>query len=94
MYNNNITTYISCIKYTIYMYIYDEYNKYKNIFRNLNTFVYKTDIDYYIKYYNENIKNNDNYNSLVNYDYYKEFEIKAEDDKNEINRKDSLLRWF
>lgn len=66
------------MNYTIYMYIYEEYNKFKEHFKDVNDFVYKNRIHTIIKYYNENIATNlEEHVNKINYKYYKNFELNA-----------------
>jgi hypothetical protein len=60
------------------MYIFDEYRRFKTVFKNVNEFIYKNRIQHIIDYYNKNIKSNLS-NKLVNYDYYHEFEMNVID---------------
>jgi hypothetical protein len=61
-------------EYTIYMYIYDEYVRFKSHFSNINEFVYKNRISSVIQYYKDNIQHLGNENK-IHYNYYKEFEL-------------------
>jgi hypothetical protein len=62
-------------KYTLFMYIYDEYKKFNNIFTSVNDFINKNNIDELVEYYNENIKNDSNFIKFINYEYYKYYKI-------------------
>lgn len=66
------------MKYTIYMFIYDEYKRFSENFESVNDFIYKNRINTIIQYYNENILTKlKEYNDKINYEYYKKFELNA-----------------
>jgi len=60
------------------MYIFDEYKRFKTVFKNVNEFIYKNRLQHIIDYYNKNIKSNLS-NKVVNYDYYHEYEMNVID---------------
>lgn len=63
-------------EYTIYMYIYDEYQRFKAHFTSVNDFLYKNRITSLIQYYKQHI-NPLGHNHKVHYEYYTKFELNA-----------------
>jgi hypothetical protein len=61
-------------KYTIFMYIYDDYLKYKEQYKSINDFLCD-ELSLVIKHYNENIKNNPTKTKDIHYNYYKLFNL-------------------
>ena len=64
------------IEYTIYMYIYDEYQRFKAHFTSVNDFLYKTRISSLIQYYKQHIDPL-GHNHKIHYEYYTKFELNA-----------------
>jgi len=65
--------------YTLYMYIFDEFKRFRKNFSNVNEFIYKNRINHIVDYYNKNIKPNMNMSASINYDYYHQYEMNAID---------------
>lgn len=63
-------------EYTIYMYIYDEYQRFKAHFSTVNDFLYKTRISSLIQYYKQHIDPL-GHNNKIHYEYYTKFELNA-----------------
>ena len=63
-------------EYTIYMYIYDEYQRFKAHFTSVNDFLYKNRITSLIQYYKQHIDPLGQ-NHKIHYEYYTKYELNA-----------------